>query len=167
MLSLDIDAAGIERLIPHRPPLRLVDRIDGFAPGRSPRLRAWLEIDGREPVFAGHFPGAPIWPGAYLIEGVAQCAGLLLALQSIHASTGEAGLRSSSEPGRPIATGLLARAALDFRAPVRPPASLRYEVQLLGSFGDLIKIDGHVTVEGKTVAEGSVVVVPGPLEPAP
>lgn len=165
MLKLEIQGPAIERLIPHRAPLRLVDMVDGFEPGRSPRLRAWLEIDGSEPVFAGHFPGVPIWPGAYLIEGVAQCAGLLLALQAIHEQAGEAGLRSAIPAGTSIASGLLARAALDFRQPVRPPSLIRYEVQLLGVFGNLIKLDGHVTVEGRTVAEGSLTVVPGPLEP--
>jgi 3-hydroxyacyl-[acyl-carrier-protein] dehydratase len=165
VLKLELHAAAIERLIPHRAPMRLVDRVDGFAPGRSPRLRAWLEIDGSESVFAGHFPGAPIWPGAYLIEGLAQCAGLLLGLQSIHAQAGEAGLSSPMQAGHPIATGLLARASVDFRQPVRPPARLRYEVQRVGTFGALIKIDGHVAVEGQTVAEGSLTVVPGPLEP--
>ncbi len=164
MLKLELDKPAIQRLIPHRDPMLLVAGVDGFAPGRSARLRAWLAIDGSEPVFAGHFPGAPIWPGAYLIEGVAQCAALLLALQSIHASVGEAGLRSFTASPGPIASGLLARAALDFHHPVRPPAQLRYEVQLLGEFGGLIKIAGHVSVEGKTVAEGSVTVVPGPLE---
>lgn len=165
MLKIDLHPAALDRLIPHRAPLRLVDMVDGFAPGRSPRLRAWLAIDGSEPVFAGHFPGVPIWPGAYLIEGVAQCAGLLLALQSIHEQAGEVGLHSPIHGSVAIATGLLARASVDFRQPVRPPARLRYEVQRIGVFGALIKIDGHVSVEGKTVAEGSLTVVPGPLEP--
>jgi 3-hydroxyacyl-[acyl-carrier-protein] dehydratase len=165
MLKLELDAVAIERLIPHRAPVRLVDGIDGFAPGRAPRLRAWLEIGGGEPVFAGHFPGIPIWPGAYLIEGLAQCSALLLALQSIHEQTGEAALRSALEGDVAIATGLLARAHVDFQHPVRPPARLRYEVQRTGAFGNLIKIEGHASVEGRTVAEGSLTVVPGPLEP--
>jgi len=167
MLKLELDAAAIERLLSHRAPLRLVDRVDGFAPGRGARLRAWLRLEGDEPVFAGHFPGAPIWPGAYLIEGVAQCAGLLLALQAIHERGGEAGLHAlASATSGALASGLLARANVDFHQPVRPPALLRYEVQWAGAYAGLIKIDGHVGVEGKTVAKGSVTLVPGPLEPS-
>lgn len=169
MIQLDLDHAAIERLLPHRAPLRLVDRVEGFTPGRAAKLRAWLDLDGREPVFAGHFPGAPIWPGAYLIEGLAQCCGLLLALRALHAvhgQVGEAGsMLAALGQGRPIASGLLARAAVDFKLPVRPPAAIRYEVQLLGEFGNLIKLDGHASVAGRTVAEGSLTVVPGPLEP--
>ena len=61
----------IRRLLPHRPPLLLVDEVTGVS-REPPSVRAVKHISREEPVFAGHFPNAPLWTGAYTIEGLAQ-----------------------------------------------------------------------------------------------
>ena len=70
-----LDRAGIERLIPHRDPFLLIDRITELEPG----VRAVAEhtFTGDEWYQAGHFPGNPIVPGVILVESMAQSATVL------------------------------------------------------------------------------------------
>jgi len=161
MIRLDLGPRTIEALLPHREPLRLVETIEGFAPGRAPRLRATLPLTGQEPVLAGHFPERPIWPGVYVIEGLAQCGGLLMALAAIHEHGGTEALTrledpSLDMPALPRRDGALARAHVDLMRPVIPPVTLRYEVRYVGTFGALHKIDGHASAGKLAIAEGSV-----------
>ena len=65
---------AIERLIPHRRPLIMVDRVRGFELGERPTLWASRNISSNEPVFDGHFPGLHLWPGIYTQEGLGQSA---------------------------------------------------------------------------------------------
>lgn len=83
MIELDLGSDVIERLIPHRAPLALVDRITGYARTPRPALRAQRHISASEPVFAGHFPGLHLWPGVYTIEGLGQTTNLLFVLEGI------------------------------------------------------------------------------------
>src|SRR6516164_8226401 len=78
-----VDIAGIMRLIPHRYPFLMVDRVidirgDDFAIGIK-------NVTINEPQFQGHFPGNPVFPGVLLIEGMAQTAGAVCAMA--HASS--------------------------------------------------------------------------------
>jgi 3-hydroxyacyl-[acyl-carrier-protein] dehydratase len=162
-ISLAWGPAQIERLLPHREPMLLVDRLDRFVPGPRPRLRAGLSIDGSEPVLRAHFPGQPIWPGAYLLEGLAQAAGLLLGLDWMFATQGAEGIRSfagasASDTQAPVLSGLLARAEVSFLGPVQPPAALVYELRRRGGADQIQRVDGRVEVDGETVAEGSLVI---------
>ncbi len=163
-LSLSLGPAQIERLLPHRAPLRLVDRVDRFVPGPRPRLRASLSITGSEPVLRGHFPGRPIWPGAYLLEGLAQAAGLLLGLDRIFGAQGAAGIQAfaAGDPsvlaGASVLGGLLARTELTFVRPVEPPAELIYELRRRGGAAGVERVDGRVEVGGHCVVEGSLVI---------
>jgi 3-hydroxyacyl-[acyl-carrier-protein] dehydratase len=161
-IELEWGPEVIASLLPHREPIVLVDRILRYHAHPRPALEACLSIRGDEPVLRGHFPNRPIWPGAYLMEGLAQTAGLLLALRGIHDSIGPAGLRAAPPSSNsPIAIGLLARARIDMVEPVIPPARLHYHVRFMGEFGPLARIDGEVEVEGRRVAAGSVSVTLG------
>lgn len=74
-LQLPLDCAAIRRLLPHRYPFLLVDRVVEMEPGK--RVLAYKNISQNEPFFSGHFPGQPIMPGVLIIEALAQAGGLL------------------------------------------------------------------------------------------
>jgi len=69
---LELGPDVIARLIPHRRPLAMLDRIVGFEPGERPLLWASRNITANEAVFDGHFPGLHLWPGIYTQEGLGQ-----------------------------------------------------------------------------------------------
>ena len=71
--SLDIQE--ILSLLPHRYPMLLIDRVIDFTPGES--LHAIKNVSINEPIFTGHFPNQPIFPGVLILESMAQATGLL------------------------------------------------------------------------------------------
>ncbi len=70
-----LDISEILRLLPHRYPFLLVDRVLECVPGKS--IRALKNVTYNEPFFTGHFPGRPLMPGVMIIEALAQSAGIL------------------------------------------------------------------------------------------
>ncbi len=62
-------------LLPHRYPFLLIDRVLDFTPGES--LTAIKNVTINEPIFTGHFPGMPIFPGVLILEAMAQATGIL------------------------------------------------------------------------------------------
>ncbi|HRO63621.1 3-hydroxyacyl-ACP dehydratase FabZ [Thermomonas sp.] len=74
-LSLPLDIAGIQHLLPHRYPFLLVDRVVALEPEK--RVLAYKNVSINEPFFQGHFPGKPVMPGVLVIEALAQAGGLL------------------------------------------------------------------------------------------
>ena len=75
---LPVDSAEIERLLPHRYPFLLVDRVVEFE--KDKRVLAYKNVTCNEPFFTGHFPGHPVMPGVLVIEALAQAGGLLTQL---------------------------------------------------------------------------------------
>ena len=75
-----LDSEGIKRLLPHRYPFLLVDRIIELTP--LERIVGIKQVSINESFFQGHFPGAPVMPGVLVIEALAQC-GAILALREI------------------------------------------------------------------------------------
>lgn len=71
---LELGPDVIQRLIPHRRPLLMVDRVRGVSLGEHPTLWASRNISANEPVFDGHFPGLHLWPSIYTQEGLGQSA---------------------------------------------------------------------------------------------
>lgn len=134
----DIDIAGILRLLPHRHPFVLVDRVTRLTAFQ--RCVAIKNVTINEPFFPGHFPSDPIMPGVLQIEAMAQAAALL-----VMASMGErhAGSRvyfMSVENAR-------------FRRPVRPGDRLHLDVTVLRSKLGVWKFAGKGLVEDEVVAE--------------
>ena len=66
----------IELVIPHRSPFLLLDKVTLMETGK--RIVAELNVDASNPVFQGHFPGNPVLPGVYQVEGLAQTSGVLV-----------------------------------------------------------------------------------------
>ena len=75
MTDAQIDIHGILKLLPHRYPFMLVDRVLEWHSGQS--IRALKNVTYNEPFFPGHFPSRPVMPGVILIEALAQTAGIL------------------------------------------------------------------------------------------
>jgi 3-hydroxyacyl-[acyl-carrier-protein] dehydratase len=70
-----LDIMQIQEILPHRYPLLLVDRITEMELKKS--IKGFKNISISEPAFQGHFPGHPIYPGVMILEGMAQCGGVL------------------------------------------------------------------------------------------
>jgi 3-hydroxyacyl-[acyl-carrier-protein] dehydratase len=139
----------IETLIPHRPPFLWIDRVEELEPGV--RCVAVKFVDPAIPIFAGHFPTKPILPGVFLIEAVAQTAGVMLgsaAPQGSGKSAGEAAL-------------LAAVNRFKFLKVVTPGQELRIETKKLTEAGQLACVGGTVWVGAEMVASGELTVVSG------
>jgi 3-hydroxyacyl-[acyl-carrier-protein] dehydratase len=138
-----MDRSEIEKTIPHRDPFLWIDRVEELEPGL--RCVACKFIAPHHPAFAGHFPSKPILPGVFLIEAMAQTAGVML---------------GSATPGEGDQVALLAAVnRFKFLKPVTPGQELRIETRKLTDAGAMAYIEGTVTVDGEIVARGELVVV--------
>jgi len=79
-VQLPIDAIAIQRMLPHRYPFLLVDRVVEFEP--RAKIVGIKNVTVNEPFFQGHFPGRPVMPGVLVIEALAQAGGLLTQLSN-------------------------------------------------------------------------------------
>ena len=78
--ALPATIADIQRLLPHRYPFLLVDRVVELEPNK--RVLAYKNVSINEPFFQGHFPGKPVMPGVLVVEALAQAGGLLTQLST-------------------------------------------------------------------------------------
>ena len=137
MPTLDIGA--IRKILPHRYPMLLVDRILELEPDRIVGIK---NVTANEPFFAGHFPDFPVMPGVLIVEAMAQVAGVLVL---------------KDMPDR--ANKLVFLAGIDnakFRRPVVPGDQLRIEMKVLKKKASVAKMYGQATVDGVVVAEVEV-----------
>ncbi len=130
----------IQKLLPHRYPFALVDRIIEYVPGK--KAVGIKNVTFNEPHFQGHFPGRPIMPGVLIVEAMAQVGGVVL----------------SQLPD--VEQGLFMFAGIDkvrFRRPVVPGDRLVMTVELLcvkrRRFG---KVEARTEVDGQRVCEGEL-----------
>lgn len=131
------DIEWILSVIPHRYPILLVDRVLEMEPKK--RIVAVKNVTISEPVFLGHFPGRPVLPGVFLVEGMAQAGGLLLLHDMPHREN-----------------KLLLFAGIEeakFRRPVVPGDQVRYEVEVLRLRSTFCKVAGKALVDGELAAE--------------
>ena len=130
----------IQKLLPHRYPFALVDRIIEYVPGK--RAVGIKNVTFNEPHFQGHFPGRPMMPGVLIVEAMAQVGGIVL----------------TQLPE--MEGGLFLFAGIDkvrFRRPVVPGDRLIMTVELLcvkrRRFG---KMQARTVVDGQLVSEGEL-----------
>jgi UDP-3-O-[3-hydroxymyristoyl] N-acetylglucosamine deacetylase/3-hydroxyacyl-[acyl-carrier-protein] dehydratase len=134
---------GIEdimKVLPHRYPFLLVDRIVEMEP--MARVVGIKNVTINEPFFQGHFPGHPIMPGVLIIEAMAQTGGVLL-------------LGSVPDPGEKVVY-FTTLDNVKFRQPVKPGDQLRFELDLLHRRGMVCKMRGVAKVDGKVVCEADM-----------
>jgi UDP-3-O-[3-hydroxymyristoyl] N-acetylglucosamine deacetylase/3-hydroxyacyl-[acyl-carrier-protein] dehydratase len=130
----DIDA--ILKIMPHRYPFLLIDRIIDLEPDK--RVVAIKNVTMNEPFFQGHFPGHPIMPGVMILEAMAQAGGVLL-------------LNAIDDPQSKVVY-FMAIDNAKFRKPVLPGDQLRFELQMHTFRRNTCKMSGKAFVEDNLVA---------------
>jgi 3-hydroxyacyl-[acyl-carrier-protein] dehydratase len=131
----------IQKILPHRYPFLLVDRVLSLELGQ--RIVGLKNVSINEPFFQGHFPGRPIMPGVLIAEAMAQVGGILALL-----STPE-------NLGNPYLF-LLGMDKVRFRQPVLPGDQLLLEVKVIRSGKKFWKMKAEAFVNQTLVAEGEV-----------
>lgn len=85
MSKVVLDREGIKNIIPHRDPMLLIDEVIALTPGE--RIEASFYVSPEREIFRGHFPGAPVLPGVYTTEIMAQASDILILSMDRYAGT--------------------------------------------------------------------------------
>jgi beta-hydroxyacyl-ACP dehydratase FabZ len=134
-----LDINEIRKILPHRYPFLLVDRIIEL---EAERVVGIKNVTVNEPFFSGHFPDFPVMPGVLIVEAMAQAAGVLVL---------------SGIPDRDQKlVFLVAIENARFRKPVVPGDQLRLEMTVVKRRSNVAKMAGKATVNGVLVAEAEV-----------
>lgn len=136
--TLEIDE--IMKVLPHRYPFLLVDRIVDFEPRK--RIVGIKNVTINEPFFQGHFPGHPIMPGVLMIEAMAQVGGMLL-------------MGAIDDPENKVVY-FMSLDKIKFRRPVKPGDQLRFELEMQQIRGSVCKMRGVGYVDGNVVVEAEM-----------
>ena len=137
----DVDIDGIKRMLPHRYPFLLIDRVIELEAGAS--ALGIKNVSVNEPYFAGHFPARPIMPGVLIVEAMAQTAAVLV----------------MATVGAEAAGKLVYFMTIDqvrFRRPVLPGDQLRIKVIKQHYKLGMWKFTSRATVDGQLAAEGTI-----------
>ncbi len=139
------NVVDIQNILPHRYPFLLVDRITELTAGEY--IEGLKNVSISEPVFQGHFPDHPIYPGVMIIEGMAQAGGVL-AFKSMNNTTQEE-----------IQNKVVYFMSIDkakFRAPVTPGDQLVYKINVIKNKGAVWQLDAKAYVDDKVVAQAEL-----------
>ncbi len=142
-MSKETQVLGIEeimKVLPHRYPFLLVDRVLELEPKR--RVVGIKNVTINEPFFQGHFPGHPIMPGVLIVEAMAQVGGMLL-------------LGAIPDPENKVVY-FTSLNNVKWRKPVKPGDQLRFELDMLQVRGMMCKMQGIAKVDGEVVCEAEM-----------
>ena len=142
-MSKEIQVLGIEeimKVLPHRYPFLLVDRVIELEPKK--RVVGIKNVTINEPFFQGHFPGHPIMPGVLIVEAMAQVGGMLL-------------LGAIPDPENKVVY-FTSLNNVKWRKPVKPGDQLRFELEMLQVRGMMCKMQGVAKVDGEVVCEAEM-----------
>jgi len=137
-----LEAEQIQRLLPHRAPMLLIDRVLEISSREEGVVVAEKHVVEGEPFLQGHFPGRPIMPGVLIIEALAQAGGI--------------GMLHWDPSPRKRGIALVGVDRARFRHPVVPGDTLRLRTRVLRSRGDLMVAEGVASVMGVTAAEATL-----------
>jgi len=144
-MKLPLGYEEIVKILPHRYPFLLVDRVTELEPGK--RVKGIKNVTINEPFFQGHFPGNPIMPGVLIIEAMAQVGGVLAGF-------------SMPEDMKKEGTRDFFFVAIDkvkFRKPVVPGDRLVFELVTLRTGSRIWKMAGKAFVDDAVVAEAELI----------
>lgn len=144
-MELPLTYEQIIRILPHRYPFLLVDRVTALELGK--KVVGYKNVTANEPFFQGHFPGRPIMPGVLIIEAMAQVGGVLALLTIFGMREGE-----SLAP-----VFFMSMDKVKFRRPVIPGDQLRFEVEALRTGSKVWKMAGKAFVGEELAAEAELV----------
>ncbi|MDR2388011.1 MAG: 3-hydroxyacyl-ACP dehydratase FabZ [Deltaproteobacteria bacterium] len=151
------DINEIMKLLPHRPPFLLVDRVVALEPWKS--LVAYKNVTINDDFFLGHFPGTPVMPGVLVLEAMAQTSMLLLNF-SYQYHMDQAPDEVKELNNEQDLSGRIAYFAscdkVKFRRPVVPGDRLDLQASFVRFGGRLWKVTGKATVEGQRTAEAEM-----------
>lgn len=140
-----IDVVEIQKILPHRYPFLLVDKVTDLTPEVS--LVGYKNITIGEQIFEGHFPGHPIYPGVMILEGMAQAGGIL-AFKSMGEMTEE-------EAAEKVVYFMSIDKA-KFRNPVKPGDRLEYRMSVIKHKGAIWMLEGKAYVDDTLVSEAEL-----------
>jgi 3-hydroxyacyl-[acyl-carrier-protein] dehydratase len=136
-----LEIAEIKALLPHRYPMLLVDRVLDYQPMKT--LHAIKNVSINEPVFNGHFPELPIFPGVMILEALAQATGILGFKSTDGRAENEMYLFASIDKAK-------------FKKPVVPGDTMHLHVEFLKERRGMWKFYGEARVEGKVVCSAEL-----------
>jgi len=139
-----LDVVEIQKILPHRYPFLLVDKVTQMEIGKN--VKAYKNVSISEPVFQGHFPGHPIYPGVMILEGMAQAGGILA-------------LKSSGLSDEELKSKVIYFMSIDkakFRSPVKPGDRLEYRIEIIKLRKNIIVLDGKAYVDDTLVSEAEL-----------
>ena len=142
---MTLDVMQIQDILPHRYPFLLVDRVTEIVKNES--LVGYKNVSISEPVFEGHFPGHPIYPGVMILEGMAQAGGIL-AFKSMD--------DLSEEEVKNKVVYFMSIDKAKFRNPVRPGDRLEYRVSVIKHKGAIWMLKGEAYVDGVLASEAEL-----------
>ena len=135
-----LDILGLLKLLPHRYPLLLIDRIVDIDGDNS--ATGIKNVTFNEPHFQGHFPAQPVMPGVLIVEAMAQTAGAI----SLKAAASD----------KPSLVYFLTIDGAKFRKPVVPGDRLEIKVRKIKKRGNIVRFACEAFVEGSMVAEAEI-----------
>jgi UDP-3-O-[3-hydroxymyristoyl] N-acetylglucosamine deacetylase/3-hydroxyacyl-[acyl-carrier-protein] dehydratase len=134
----ELDTARLMKILPHRYPFLMVDRITKIEGNKIVGLK---NVTANEPFFQGHFPNHPIMPGVLQLEAIAQVAGIMM-------------LRQAENFGK--LAYFMSADSVRWRKPVRPGDTLVITVEFIKTRGKIGKAKGVCSVNGEAVSEAEV-----------
>ncbi|RDU71685.1 3-hydroxyacyl-ACP dehydratase FabZ [Helicobacter brantae] len=140
-----MDVNIIKKILPHRYPMLLVDRVVELKPNES--IEAYKNVTINEEVFLGHFPKQPIYPGVMIIEGMAQAGGLLAFMSMF-------GEDYSVAENKIVYFMTIDK--VKFRTPVVPGDRLVYKVSVIKNKGAVWQMEAKAYVDDKLVSEAEL-----------
>ena len=149
-MELPLDAREIVRYLPHRYPFLLIDRVDSLEVDNS--LSAIKNVTVNEPIFTGHFPQSPVFPGVLILESMAQ-ASAMLAFTSLG--------------GYPPPETLYLLAGIDkarFKKQVIPGDTMLITVNVLRVKRGIWKFDALASVENEVCCTAEVIIAKNEIE---